>query len=80
LLGGSSRQLRAQFLSPMTSQKLGTFTASENAEDLRTLRGLIESGAVTPAMDRSYPLAEVPAAISYLLDGHARGKIAIAMR
>lgn len=79
LLGGASRVLRAQLLSPMTSQKLGTFIASENAEDLRTLCGLIESGAVTPAIDRSYPLADVPAAISYLLNGHARGKIAITM-
>ena len=80
LLGGSGRQLRAQILSPMTSQKLGTFIASENAEDLQTLRGLIEAGAVTPAVDRIYPLAEVSAAISCLLDGHARGKIAITMR
>jgi NADPH:quinone reductase-like Zn-dependent oxidoreductase len=79
-LGGSSRQLRAQVLSPVTSQKLGTFIASENAEDLRTLRGLIESGKVTPAVDRTYPLAEVPAAIRYLLDGHARGKIAVSVR
>jgi NADPH:quinone reductase-like Zn-dependent oxidoreductase len=79
-LDGSSRQLRALFLSPMTSQKLGTFIASENAEDLRTLRGLIESGEVTPVVDRAYPLPEVPAAIRRLLDGHARGKIVISVR
>lgn len=79
-LDGASRQLRAQFLSPMTSQKLCTFICSENAEDLRALRGLIESGKVTPAVDRAYPLAEVPAAIRYLVEGHARGKIGINVR
>ena len=57
--------------------KLGTFVASENAEDLDDLRELIEAGKVTPVIDRSYPLAEVPAAIRYLLDGHARGKLTI---
>jgi NADPH:quinone reductase-like Zn-dependent oxidoreductase len=79
-LDGSSRQLTAQLLSPVTSQKLGTFIASENAADLQTLRELIESGKVTPAMDRTYPLAQVPAAIRYLLDGHARGKTVISVR
>ena len=76
-LGGFSRQLRAQLLSPLTSQRLGTFIASENAADLRTLSELIESGKVTPAIDRGFALAEVPAAISYLLNGHPRGKVTV---
>lgn len=61
----------------MTSRKLRAFIASENARDLLTLRELIESRKVTPAVDRAYPLAEVPAAIRYLLDGRARGKVAV---
>jgi NADPH:quinone reductase-like Zn-dependent oxidoreductase len=76
-LGGSDRQLRALALSPFISQKLGTFVASENAEDLIVLRDLIEAGRLEPAIDRTYPLNEVPAALRYLLDGHARGKVVI---
>ena len=76
-LGGTDRQLRALVLSLFVGQKLGTFVASENAADLVTLTGLIESGEVTPVIDRTYPLDEVPAAIRHLLQGRARGKIVI---
>jgi NADPH:quinone reductase-like Zn-dependent oxidoreductase len=76
-LGGVDRQLRAHLLSPFVGQKLGTFVASENAEDLMTLRELIESGKITPAVDRTYPLSEVAAAIRYMLDGQTRGKLVI---
>ncbi|MGZ4345091.1 MAG: NAD(P)-dependent alcohol dehydrogenase, partial [Solirubrobacteraceae bacterium] len=76
-LGGTDRQLRALLLSAFVGQKLGTFITSENAEDLMVLRELIESGAVAPAIDRAYPLSEVAAAIRYLLNGHAQGKIVI---
>ena len=79
LLGGSSRQMRAQLLSPFVSQKLGTFVASENAADLNSLRDLIESGQLTPAIDRTYPLADTAAAIRHLLDGQSRGKLAISV-
>jgi NADPH:quinone reductase-like Zn-dependent oxidoreductase len=79
-LGGADRQLRALLLSAFVGQKLGTFVNSENARDLEVLRELIESGVVTPAVDRAYPLSETTAAIRYLLDGHARGKIAITVR
>jgi len=76
-LGGVDRQMRASLLSPLVHQKLGTFIASENAEDLVVLRDLIESGQVAPAVDRAYPLGEVAAAIRYVIDGHARGKVVI---
>jgi NADPH:quinone reductase-like Zn-dependent oxidoreductase len=76
-LGGSDRQVRALLLSPFVSQKLGTFIASENAEDLMVLRGLIEAGKLTPAIDRTYPLSEVPAALRHMREGRARGKIVI---
>ncbi len=59
------------------SQELGTFICSENAGDLAVLRELVESGSLTPAIDRTYPLSEVPAAIRHLADGHARGKVVI---
>ena len=79
-LGGSDRQLRALMLSPFVGQKLGTFICSENNKDLIVLKELIESGLVTPAIDRTYPLSEVPAAIRYIQEGHARGKVVIAVR
>jgi NADPH:quinone reductase-like Zn-dependent oxidoreductase len=77
LLGGADRQLRAILLSPFISQKLGTFVASENAQDLTILRELIEAETLTAMVDRAFSLAEVPAAIRYLLDGRARGKIVV---
>jgi NADPH:quinone reductase-like Zn-dependent oxidoreductase len=76
-LGGIDRQLRAHLLSPFVGQTLGTFVSSENAEDLRAIRELIEAGKITPAIDRTYPLGEVPAAIRRMLDGQARGKLVI---
>jgi NADPH:quinone reductase-like Zn-dependent oxidoreductase len=78
-LGGTDRQLRALLLSPLVSQKLGTFVSAENAEDLAAVRELIESGKVSPAIDRTYPLSETPAAIRYVLEGRARGKVVIAV-
>ncbi len=76
-LGGFDRQLRATLLSPLVSQKLGMLGAKENAADLSVLRELLESGTLTPAIERTYPLSEAPAAIRYLLEGNARGKIVI---
>jgi NADPH:quinone reductase-like Zn-dependent oxidoreductase len=77
LSGGMHRQLRAHLLSPLVSQKLGTFLASENAADLAVLRDLIDAGKVTPVIDRSYELRDVPAAIRYLLKGRVQGKLVI---
>lgn len=77
LLGGSGRTVRAVLLSPFVSQKLGSFVASENAADLTVLAGLIEIGQVAPAIDRTYTLAEVPAAITHLVEGAASGKTVI---
>ena len=79
LLGGSGRQLRAQLLNPFVRQQLGTFIASENAEDLAALAALVEAGALTPAVDRTYPLAQTAAALRRLLQGQARGKIVISL-
>jgi NADPH:quinone reductase-like Zn-dependent oxidoreductase len=76
-LDGLDRQLRALVLSPLVHQKLGTFIASENSADLRILGDLIDSGQITPTIDRSYPLSQTAAAIRYLQEGHACGKIVI---
>ncbi|MET8097959.1 NAD(P)-dependent alcohol dehydrogenase [Streptomyces sp. NPDC005236] len=78
-LGGTDRQLRAQMVSPFTRQHLGTFIASEHADGLRDLTGLIEAGALSPVMDRIYPLAETATAIRHLLDGRVTGKLALTL-
>jgi NADPH:quinone reductase-like Zn-dependent oxidoreductase len=78
-LGGSERSIRALLLSPLVRQKLGTFVASENAANLIVLRDLIEAGQVAPAVDRTYPLSEVAAAVSYMQEGRARGKLVISV-
>jgi NADPH:quinone reductase-like Zn-dependent oxidoreductase len=59
------------------SQKLGTFVAKPNSEKLMVLKELIEAGKVTPVIDRTYPLSEVPEALRYVEAGHARGKVVI---
>jgi NADPH:quinone reductase-like Zn-dependent oxidoreductase len=79
LLGGSGRQIRATLLSRFVSQTLGSFITSENAADLTALSELIEAGLVSPAIDRTYPLAETAAAIRHLLDGRARGKLVVSV-
>ena len=74
---GVRRQLRAAALSPFVRQKLGFFISKERRQDLEELRTLLEAGTIRPVVDRTFPLEEVPAAIRYLRDGHARGKVVI---
>lgn len=76
-LGGSDRQLRAMALSPFVGQKLATFVATPSAPDLAALADLVEAGTVTPVIDRTYPLGDLSAAIRYLRQGRARGKVVI---
>jgi NADPH:quinone reductase-like Zn-dependent oxidoreductase len=74
---GIGRQLRAAALSPFVGQSLGFFVAGEKATDLVVLAGLVESGQLTPAVDRTFPLAEAPAAVDYMTAGRARGKVVV---
>jgi NADPH:quinone reductase-like Zn-dependent oxidoreductase len=76
-LAGTDRQLRAGLLSPFVSQSLRSFVAAARQGDLRLLKELIETGKMTPVVDRSYPLSEAPEAIRHLTEGHARGKIVL---
>ena len=66
-------------LSPSVSQKMASFTVKPNREDLQLLKQFIEDGTITPVIDRTYPLAQVPEAIRYLEEGHARGKVVITL-
>jgi NADPH:quinone reductase-like Zn-dependent oxidoreductase len=79
LTGGFGRQLRALVLSMFVSQRLTMLASKERHTDLEALRPFIESGQVTPVIDRSYSLSEVPDAMRRLEAGTARGKIAISI-
>jgi NADPH:quinone reductase-like Zn-dependent oxidoreductase len=67
----------AMFLSSFTSQKFPTYIAKLTKDDLNVLRDLMESGKVSPVIDRTYKLSETQAAVRYLEEGHARGKVVI---
>jgi NADPH:quinone reductase-like Zn-dependent oxidoreductase len=75
--GSMDRQLRAVTLSMFIRQRLTMFVAKQRSSDLERLTGLIESGAVIPSVDRSYPLDRVPEAVRRLAAGDARGKVVI---
>ncbi|HET6360715.1 MAG TPA: NAD(P)-dependent alcohol dehydrogenase [Gemmatimonadota bacterium] len=80
VVGGRLRtMLAAPLVSPFVSQRLVPVMAKVKKEDLVTLRDLLEAGTVTPVIDRTYPLSGVSEAIRYLEEGHARGKVVIAM-
>jgi NADPH:quinone reductase-like Zn-dependent oxidoreductase len=88
MIGGSSGgnwigpmmgAIKASMLSPFVDQKFTFFLAHMNKGDLNVLRDLMQAGKVTPVIDRRYKLNEVPAAIGYLEQGHARGKVIISL-
>jgi NADPH:quinone reductase-like Zn-dependent oxidoreductase len=79
ILGGFDRSLRAPIVSLFISQTLRALSNSENAQDLRALTGLIEAGTVAPVIDRTFPLDDAVAAIQYMTDGHARGKVVVTL-
>jgi NADPH:quinone reductase-like Zn-dependent oxidoreductase len=66
-------------LSRFVRQRFVTFMAKLSKEDLAIMGELMEAGKVTPVIDRCYRLSEVPEAIRYLEQGHARGKVVITL-
>jgi NADPH:quinone reductase-like Zn-dependent oxidoreductase len=76
-LGPASQVLKTIALSPLVRQRLVAVYGSPNKDDLHVLKRLIEAGKVTPVIDRTYPLCEVPEAIRYLEGRHAQGKVVI---
>jgi NADPH:quinone reductase-like Zn-dependent oxidoreductase len=76
---GMTHALKAMFLSKFVSQKMGMMLAELNHDDLAFLAELMQSGKVTPVIDRTYKLSDLADAIRYLEQGHARGKVVIAV-
>jgi 2-desacetyl-2-hydroxyethyl bacteriochlorophyllide A dehydrogenase len=81
--GGSNRQLtHALLFGPLLSmgrRKLGNLLMKPNQADLRFLKELCEAGKVKPIIERRFPLSEVAAAVRYVEEGRARGKVVIAV-
>jgi len=75
--GGFERALRALLLSPFVPQKLTGLVSIMRQDDLHTLAGLLESGAIMPVIDQVYPLAEAATAMRRLTDGSIRGKVVV---
>jgi len=74
---GLTHAFKAMFLSKFVSQQMGMMLAELNQKDLTFLGDLMQSGKVKPVIDRTYKLSELPQAIQYLEQGHARGKVVI---
>ncbi len=77
LTGGMDRQLRGLVLSWFVGQRLTGFIPKERGSDLAEVARLIESGQVTPALDRTFALHEAAEAMRRLEAGQVRGKVAI---
>jgi len=82
MTGGSGAQMfQAMLLGPLISmtgsKKMGNLLAKPNQKDLVFVKELLEASKVVPVIDRLYTLSEVPEAIRYLEEGHAKGKVVI---
>jgi NADPH:quinone reductase-like Zn-dependent oxidoreductase len=69
--------IRAMLLSRFVSQNFVGHMTTPNQNDLAIIRDLMAAGKVTSVIDRHYALSEVPRAIQYLEEGHARGKVVV---
>ena len=76
-LGGFDRSLRAPLLARLVGQRLRMLASKPGQQDLQTLQELLEAGKLTPVIDRTYPLGDVPEAMRQMVEGHTRGKLVI---
>lgn len=79
--GGEMGQIfQPMLLGPWISsggRKMTNLAMKPDREDLTFLKELIEAGKVSPVIDKSYPLNELPAALEYYGKGHSRGKVVV---
>jgi NADPH:quinone reductase-like Zn-dependent oxidoreductase len=69
--------LRAVVANAFVSQRLRPLPSRQNREELLAVTGLIETGKLTPVVDRTYPLADTAEGLLHVEQGHARGKVVI---
>ena len=77
LIGPFARIINTTVQSPFVSQQMGMMMAELNHNDLAILGDMMQSAKVKPVIDRTYKLSDLPEAIRYLEEGHARGKVVI---
>jgi NADPH:quinone reductase-like Zn-dependent oxidoreductase len=80
LTGGMGRVLWGRIVSLVGRQRITNFVNRESGADLERLTPLLESGAVTPAVDRVVPLADARAAMRLMEAGEVRGKVVVTVR
>ena len=78
-VGSIRRFLKLLVLSPFVSQNIATSYAEPDEDPLNTVRVLLETGGITPLVGHTYPLAEVPEAIRYMVKGNPVGRIVISV-
>lgn len=77
-LGGLGKALWAMVFSKFVNQQMGMMMADANQKDLTVLADMMQSGKLKPVIDRTYKsLGEIPDAIRYLEQGHAKGKVIV---
>ena len=79
MIGPLASAITATVVSRFVSQNLVTVLARRSKEDLIIMHELMEAGKMIPVIDKRYSLSEVPEAIRYLEEGHARGKVVISL-
>lgn len=79
LLGPLTLLLGARLTAPFVRARVLVLTATPSSANLTALAALADAGSLHPAVDRTYPLDEVPAAVHYLETTHARAKVVITL-
>jgi NADPH:quinone reductase-like Zn-dependent oxidoreductase len=75
--GALVRPIKAVLVSKFVSRQMSPMLADMNRKDLTVLADLIQAGKVKPVIDRTYTFSQLPEAMRYLEEGHARGKVVI---
>jgi NADPH:quinone reductase-like Zn-dependent oxidoreductase len=77
--GKLARTIRTMLVSMVVKQQAKPSVKTQNSDDLVALKALVEAGAVTPVIDRTFALRETPQAIAHVAGGHARGTAVLAI-
>lgn len=77
--GAFKAPVKALFLSWFVDQDMAMFISHHSGEDLATIAAMMQEGKVRPVIDRTYALADIVEAMTYLEAGRARGKVVIVL-
>lgn len=76
-IGPLIKPLKKLILKPLVTQEVASMLARMNQNDLTILADLIQTGKITPVIDKTYAFGELPEAMRYLETGRARGKVVV---